>query len=48
MHWYNPKTRVAQTVSAPYTDQEAKYMLLGTPALWACMWRCTQDSGTMG
>ncbi len=35
VHWYNPKTRVAQTVTAPYTDREAEYMLLGTPASWA-------------
>ena len=35
MHWYNPVTRVSETVTAPYTDREAEYMLLGTPASWA-------------
>ena len=35
MHWYNPKIREAETVPAPYTDQEAEYMLLGTPDSWA-------------
>jgi hypothetical protein len=24
VHWYNPKTRVAETVPGPYTDEEAK------------------------
>ena len=23
MHWYNPKSRVAESVPAPYTDEEA-------------------------
>jgi hypothetical protein len=35
VHWYNPNSRVAETVSAPYTDQESHYMLLGTPDSWA-------------
>ncbi len=35
MHWYNPKTRVAETVPAPYADEEAEYMLLGDPDSWA-------------
>jgi len=35
VHWYNPNSRVAETVTSPYTDQEAEYMLLGTPDSWA-------------
>ncbi len=35
MHWYNPKTRVAETVPGPYTDEEAEYMLGGTIDSWA-------------
>jgi len=35
LHWYNPKTKVAETVTAPYTDEEAEYMLLGNPGSWA-------------
>ena len=30
MHWYNPTTRVAQSVLAPYTDEEAEDILRGT------------------
>lgn len=29
-----PNSRVAETVTAPYTDEEAEYMLLGTPDSW--------------
>ena len=29
MHWYNPKRRVAESVLAPYTDEEAEDMLRG-------------------
>ena len=35
MHWYNPKTRVAETVGAPYNDEEANYMLGGATDSWA-------------
>ena len=35
MHWYNPATRVAETVTAPYTDEEATYMLWGATDSWA-------------
>ena len=36
VHWYNPKTRVAETVPAPYADEEAEYMLSGDPdSSWA-------------
>jgi hypothetical protein len=35
VHWYNPKTRVAETVPRPYTDEEAEYMLGGTIDSWA-------------
>ena len=35
MHWYNPKTRVAETVGAPYNDEEANYMLGGAADSWA-------------
>jgi hypothetical protein len=35
MHWYNPKTRVAETVVAPYTDEEAQHMLWGATDSWA-------------
>ena len=27
MYWYNPKTRVSESVDAPRTDQEAERML---------------------
>ena len=37
MHWYNPKTRVAETVGAPYSDEEANYMLGGAIDSWAFM-----------
>ena len=30
-HWYNPETRVAETVGAPRTDEEASRMLTGGP-----------------
>ena len=35
LHWYNPKRRVAETVVAPYTDEEAEYMLWGATDSWA-------------
>ena len=35
MHWYNPKRRVAESVVAPYTDEEAKHMLWGATDSWA-------------
>jgi hypothetical protein len=35
MHWYNPATRVSETVTAPYTDEEATYMLSGGTDSWA-------------
>lgn len=35
MHWYNPVTRVSETVTAPYTDEEATYMLSGGTDSWA-------------
>ena len=35
MHWYNPTTRVAETVPAPCTDEEAAYMLSGGTDSWA-------------
>ena len=35
MHWYNPKRRVAESVLAPYTDEEAKHMLWGATDSWA-------------
>ena len=31
MHWYNPKTRSAEDVPAPSTDEEALGMLSGDP-----------------
>ena len=31
MHWYNPKTRSVEDVSAPSTDEEALGMLSGNP-----------------
>jgi hypothetical protein len=31
MHWYNPKTRSAEDVPAPFTDEEALRMLRGDP-----------------
>jgi hypothetical protein len=35
MHWYNPKKRVAESVLAPYTDEEAEHMLRGATDSWA-------------
>jgi hypothetical protein len=35
MHWYNPKRRVAESVLAPYTDEEAEDMLRGATDSWA-------------
>ena len=35
MHWYNPKRRAAESVVAPYTDEEAEYMLWGATDSWA-------------
>jgi hypothetical protein len=35
MHWYNPNRRVAETVVAPYTDEEAEHMLWGATDSWA-------------
>ena len=35
MHWYNPATKVAETVAAPYNDEEANYMLSGGTDSWA-------------
>jgi hypothetical protein len=35
MHWYNPNRRVADSVLAPYTDEEAEYMLWGATDSWA-------------
>jgi hypothetical protein len=35
MHWYNPKRRVAESVLAPYTDEEAEHMLWGATDSWA-------------
>jgi hypothetical protein len=35
MHWYNPKMRVAESVLAPYTDEEAEHMLWGATDSWA-------------
>ena len=35
MHWYNPKSRVAESVPAPNTDEEAKHMLGGAIDSWA-------------
>ena len=35
MHWYNPTTRVAESVLAPYTDEDATYMLSGATDSWA-------------
>ena len=29
MYWYNPKSRVTESVPAPHTDEEAKEMLRG-------------------
>ena len=34
VHWYNPKTRVPESVPGPYTDEEAEYMLGGTIDSW--------------
>ena len=35
MRWYNPITRVAESVIAPYTDAEAEDMLRGATDSWA-------------
>jgi hypothetical protein len=35
LHWYNPKIGVAETVGAPYNDEEATYMLSGGTDSWA-------------
>ncbi len=35
VHWYNPTTRVAEIVLAPYTDEEATHMLSGATDSWA-------------
>jgi hypothetical protein len=35
MRWYNPKRRVAESVVAPYTDEEAEHMLRGATDSWA-------------
>jgi hypothetical protein len=35
MHWYNPKSRSVEDVSAPKTDEEALGMLSGDPYSWA-------------
>jgi hypothetical protein len=35
MRWYNPATRVAESVLAPYTDEDAEDMLRGTTESWA-------------
>jgi hypothetical protein len=35
MRWYNPNRRVAESVVAPYTDEEAEHMLWGATDSWA-------------
>ena len=35
MRWYNPTRRVAESVLAPYTDEEAEDMLRGATDSWA-------------
>ena len=35
MRWYNPTTRVVESVLAPYTDEEAEHMLRGATDSWA-------------
>ena len=35
MRWYNPNRRVAESVLAPYTDEEAEDMLRGATDSWA-------------
>jgi hypothetical protein len=35
MRWYNPKKRVAETVYAPRTDEDAEHMLGGAVDSWA-------------
>ena len=35
VHWYNPKTRITESVPAPYTDEEAEFMLGGGIGSWA-------------
>lgn len=35
LHWYNPTTRVAETIPAPNTDEEAECMLGGVVDSWA-------------
>jgi hypothetical protein len=37
MRWYNPTTRVAESVLAPYTDEEAEHMLRGATDSWALL-----------
>ena len=37
MRWYNPKKRVAESVLAPYTDEEAEHMLWGATDSWALL-----------
>ena len=47
MHWYNPKTRIAETVPAPYTDEEAEHMLGGVIDSWTFVaeYRRLRDDG---
>jgi hypothetical protein len=35
VHWYNPKRRVAESVLAPCTDEEATHVLWGATDSWA-------------
>lgn len=35
MRWYNPKTRIAETVGAPQTDEDAEHVLGGHINSWA-------------
>jgi hypothetical protein len=35
VHCYNPKSRVAEIVLAPYTDEEDEHMLSGATDSWA-------------
>lgn len=35
MHWYSPVRRVAESVVAPHTDEEAEHMLRGSTESWA-------------
>ena len=48
MHWYNPKRRVAESVLAPYTDEEAEHMLFGALPTRGPSLGSTKGSGTMG